>query len=129
MAEKESIPGDVVGYERPDWEPLVQLLGRNLSSWFMWMFEVELTDETSLHAYKHVTTRRYLHLDATGRAFDYVEDGRYREVATPTAIAGVFVGWERSGPTAHDAEDLRAAMRRAQRALDNGPAMSFRSRR
>ena len=95
----------------------------------MWMFEVELSHETSLHAYKHVTTRRYLHLDATGRAFDYVEHGRYRAVGAPMAIACVFAGWERSGPTALDAEDLRAAMRRAQKALDKGLAMSLRSRR
>lgn len=60
------------------------------------MFEVELSDERSVHAYKHVTTRRHLHLDAAGRAFDYLGNGRYREVAVPSAIARVFVGWERA---------------------------------
>jgi hypothetical protein len=80
------------------------------------MFEVELADETRLQAYKHVTTRRYLHLDATGRAFHYNEGGGYQEVAAPIAIARAFVGWEHSSPTDREAAALRAAMRRARAA-------------
>jgi hypothetical protein len=33
----------------------------------MWMFEVRLSDGTPLHAYKHIDTRRYLHLASDGR--------------------------------------------------------------
>ena len=81
----------------------------------MWMFEVELADETRLHAYKHVTTRRYLHVDATGRAFHY-ESGCYREVAVAIAVAHVFVGWEHSSPTDEETAALRAAISRARAA-------------
>jgi hypothetical protein len=38
---------------------------------FMWMFEVELESGLRLHAYKHIETRKYLHLDKEGRAFVY----------------------------------------------------------
>jgi len=56
---------------------------------FMWMFEVELESGLRLHAYKHIETRKYLHLDKEGRAFVYLwpeeiidtdEPGSYREV-------------------------------------------------
>lgn len=99
MTGVESIRGDVVQCERPNFEPLVCAVGHELASWFMWMFDVELADGTTLDAYKHVTTRRYLHLDATGRAFRYDETGRYQTVAAPIAIARVFVGLEESSPT------------------------------
>ena len=52
------------------------------------MFEVELSDGTRLHAYKHRWTRRYIHLTGDGRAFAYEwhersegdEPAWYREV-------------------------------------------------
>ena len=117
MAKIELSRGHVVQYERPHWAPLVRVLGHDLASWFMWMFEVELVDDgTRLNAYKHVATRRYLHLDGTGRTFHYDESGGYQEVAAPIAIARVFVGWERSSPTDEDAAALRAAIRRARAA-------------
>jgi hypothetical protein len=76
------------------------------------MFEVELADGTRLHAYKHASTRCYLHLDATGRAFHYDESSSYTELAASIAIARVFVGWEDS--SASDEAALRAAMHRAR---------------
>jgi hypothetical protein len=115
MAATESIRGYLAQHERPCWKALVRVLGHELASWFMWMFEVELADGTRLHAYKHVSTRRYVHLDPTGRAFHY-DGGEYQEVAVPVAIARAFVGWERSGPSERDAVALRAAMSRARRA-------------
>jgi len=78
--------GRVVNYERPVWEPLMALAPEHVGD-FMWMHEVELEDGTRLHAYKHVETRRYLHLDHGGRAFvfipgslDDVESSHYEEV-------------------------------------------------
>ncbi len=111
-----AIRGTVVEFERPQWEPLARIVGHDLVGWFMWMFEIELANESRLHAYKHVTTRRYMHVDATGRAFQYDAAGRYQEVAVPVAIARVFVGWEQSSPADHDAAALRAAMWRARAA-------------
>jgi hypothetical protein len=114
VATAQAIPGDVVQHARPCWEPLVTALGCELAKWFMWMFEVELADETRLHVYKHVTTRRVLHLDATGRAFKHDVDGRYREMAVTTAIARVCMGWECAAASGEYADPLRAAMRRAR---------------
>ena len=71
----------------PEWEPLLELAPDHIDD-FMWMFEVELESGLRLHAYKHVETRKYLHLDKEGRAFVYLwsdqevpeEDPGYREV-------------------------------------------------
>jgi len=74
-------------FEHPDWGPLIELAPEHVDD-FMWMFEVELENGVRLHAYKHWETRRYLHLDHSGRAFVYLwdenlaadDDGRYEEV-------------------------------------------------
>jgi hypothetical protein len=75
-------------YDKPDWEPLLDLSPEHVDE-FMWMFEVELESGLRLHAYKHIETRKYLHLDKEDRAFVYVwpdeirdedEPGSYREV-------------------------------------------------
>lgn len=70
MPKKKRIPGRTVQYETPNWEPLLYL-ARVYVGEFMWMFEVELKGGTRLHAYKHMDTRRYLHLTEDGRAFAY----------------------------------------------------------
>jgi len=75
-------------YDEPEWGPLLELAAEHVDE-FMWMFEVELESGLRLHAYKHIETRRYLHLDKEGRAFVYIwpdeikdedEPGSYREV-------------------------------------------------
>jgi hypothetical protein len=43
--------------------------------------------------YKHIDTRRYLHLAADGRAFLYFPDSRYREISPHQAIDLAFHGW------------------------------------
>jgi hypothetical protein len=77
-----------VQYDRPEWGPLLDLAPDHVED-FMWMFEVELESGLRLHAYKHIETRKYLHLDKEGRAFVYLwpeeitdknEPGSYREV-------------------------------------------------
>jgi hypothetical protein len=75
-------------YDKPEWGPLLELSVDHIDD-FMWMFEVELESGLRLHAYKHIETRKYLHLDKEGRAFAYLwsddicdddEPGSYREV-------------------------------------------------
>ena len=56
----------------------------------MWMFEVALEDGTSVHAYKHIDTRCYIHLDATGQAWVYEEPDRYRPWKAAEVLAAVF---------------------------------------
>ena len=47
---------------------------------FMWMGAAEFQDGRTVHSYKHVDTRRYLHLDDSGHAYRYLaraEGSRY----------------------------------------------------
>lgn len=79
----------------------MELVGE-LTAWFMWMGELELEDGTSVHSYKHRSTRRYAHLGVDGQAYDYVpprdfsvgERGRYRPTTRIEAIEEVFFRWE-----------------------------------
>lgn len=70
MPKKKKIPGQTIQYESPNWEPLLYL-ARVYVGEFMWMCEIELKGGVRLHAYKHIDTRRYLHLTEDGRAFAY----------------------------------------------------------
>lgn len=72
------IAGELKQYDEPDWEPLLKLVGEIGASDFMWMHEEALEDGRSVHAYKHIDTRRYLHLDDRGNAFVYTDAGKYR---------------------------------------------------
>jgi hypothetical protein len=63
--------GEATRSDSPVWQPLLDLVGTYLVGDFMWMFEVELEDGRSLHAYKHWRTRRYIHLTTDGHAFVY----------------------------------------------------------
>lgn len=62
---------------------------------FMWMGAATFEDGRVVHSYKHIDTRRYLHLDGRGHAYRYVstaEGGRYVPFPEPqTAIANVFL--------------------------------------
>jgi hypothetical protein len=80
--------GDVVQFEHPEWRPLATLLGEHLAARFMWMHEIRLADGTAVHAYKHVRTRRYLHLAFDGRAFAYLGDA-YLQIETCLGVMRV----------------------------------------
>jgi hypothetical protein len=97
MAER-TIPGTVRQGERPVWQPLVDVVGDDLAGWFMWMYEIELADRSPLHAYKHISTRRYLHLSEDRRAFLYRSEDAYDEIPLLRAIHLVFGGWEVPDP-------------------------------
>jgi hypothetical protein len=109
-----TVHGTLRQYERPIWQPLLDLLGEDLVEWFMWMHEIELADHSALHAYKHVATRRYLHLTEDGRAFVYRSEDDYAEITLRAAIDDAFAGWERLLPEPTDPDALRAALRRAR---------------
>ena len=93
--------------ERPDWDPLIDLVGLELVRWFMWMGQIELVDGTIVHAYKHVATRRYLHIAEDGRLFTYHSPDTYREIGRAEAIEDAFCAWEQVLPEP-DAAALRA---------------------
>lgn len=85
-----TLRGSVLHGNKPNWEPLLHLVGEPVVRDFMWMFEVELTNGTRLQAYKHIDTRRYIHLDPDCQAFAYVEPDRYRVYPTAEILAEVF---------------------------------------
>ncbi len=106
--------GDMGRWDTPDWAALEALLGLELCSHFMWMFDVKLEDGTRLNAYKHRWTRCHFHLSGDGRAFYYTGDGRYCEVDPYDAIVAVFADWAVCHPTAEEEAALQAALRKAR---------------
>lgn len=116
MLSNDIIDGTLKQYDEPDWEPLRELVGMNLADRFMWMHEIELSDGTSIHAYKHIATRRYFHLAHDGRAFAYVSRRGYMELHPRRAIDLVFENWDQTLPAPEDPEAVRAALRRARQA-------------
>ena len=66
-----------------------------LATWFMWMHAVVLEDGELVHAYKHVETRRYLHLREAGESVRLPSARAVLEVdPLRRAIRGAFAGWE-----------------------------------
>lgn len=90
-----TVAGKAIQGERPTWEPLVAAVGERCTGDFMWMFEVELATGMRLQAYKHIDTRRYLHLGPDGEAFAFVPRERYRPVVLSQLVAeALSVSWE-----------------------------------
>jgi len=85
-----AIRGAILQGDTANWEPLLAAVGEPLIEDFMWMFEVRTDDGRSCHAYKHVMTRRYLHLDTDGNAFSFVSPNRYRPIALRRLLRGVL---------------------------------------
>jgi hypothetical protein len=84
--------GEMQG-DDPNWEPLLELASEEIDD-FMWMFEVELEDGAMVQAYKHWWTRRYLHLDFSGRAFVSTGERLYEEADSGELLAAVLRGRE-----------------------------------
>jgi hypothetical protein len=112
VARRVSRKGEVTQSETPEWEPLLKAVGRYATCDFMWMHEVELTDGTKLHAYKHIDTRRYVHLAADGAAFEFVSPNRYRPVDTAHAFYAAFATLGRLGVPEDQLAVTRAALDR-----------------
>jgi hypothetical protein len=51
------------------------------------MFEVRLSNGRPCHAYKHIDTRRYVHLAHDGAAFVFEPPDRYHRVPAAEALA------------------------------------------
>jgi hypothetical protein len=98
MAATGTISGHGTHADHPDWAPLLELIGPVLVRWFMWMGELALADGARVQAYKHVATRRYLHLAGDGRAFLYAGHDRYRAVDLDAAVINAFFDWEQLCP-------------------------------
>lgn len=95
--------GTFIQAEHPDWEPALALLGPSLTPWFQWMEELRLDDGTQVHVYRHVSTRRAIHIAAGAhRTFFFDPDGTgdsdevalYGEHAPARAIRLTFAGTE-----------------------------------
>jgi hypothetical protein len=90
MSKTKEIRGALGQFERPIWEPLLELVGEELTGDFMWMNEIDLEPRGHLQAYKHIDTRRYLHLDGRGNAYEFLGPGHYRRVPVLDALVSVF---------------------------------------
>jgi hypothetical protein len=100
--------------DRPNWQPLLDAVGEEVTGDFMWMFEVELSNGMSLQAYKHVDTRRYIHLAADGTAFVFESPNWYRRVPAAVVLAAVFAPLDKGlyGVTDRQIEASWAAVER-----------------
>lgn len=115
MSNNKAIAGELGQGDRPNWGPLEAMVGEELAGEFMWMFQVDLADGAAAHAYKHIFTRRYLHIGEDGRTFAFTRSGRYRTVDPFDLLMAVFDGWERLVDDEADVEALRSALRQAYR--------------
>jgi hypothetical protein len=116
MISDQLICGEVSQYDEPDWEPLRDLVGMELADWFMWMFEIELAGRAIVHVYKHIATRRCVHLAVDGRVFVYMPGGFYRQTDPRRAIDLVFARWDEHLTERDDPVAIGRALERARRA-------------
>jgi len=120
---RDTLNGRPTNSELPYWPPLIDLVGLDLVDGFMWMLEILLEDDSMLHAYKHIETRRYLHLhESGGRACVCVGPGRYCEVDPRIALEAVVADWELSLVEDADADPIRAALATARARADEHAA-------
>jgi hypothetical protein len=107
---EEELCGALAQRERPDWEPLIALVGLDVVGCFMWMNEFVLSDGTRLHAYKNIATRRYLHVAVDGRVFAERANDRFEHVTPLEALEAAFAEWEDLYPPPRDPEAVRAVL-------------------
>src|SRR5574337_1246990 len=82
--------------DRPEWGPLLRLVGSSLCAQFMAMGQVrqgattKSSESTTIFLYKHIRTRRYLNLAWHGQAYRYTREGAYTPVTLGEAILWVW---------------------------------------
>lgn len=76
---KKKLRGTGVMPAEPNWDPLERAAVHWLAGSFMAMHEVELKNRVRLCCYKHIDTRRSLHLDEDLNAYLYSFDERKLE--------------------------------------------------
>jgi hypothetical protein len=81
------------GRSEPLWGPLVEAVGERLAQTFMWMHSSELDEGLTLHAYKHIETRRYLYLSEGGPAFRRVPCRSFVPVRLDYALQSALCSW------------------------------------
>jgi hypothetical protein len=97
------------------WRPLEFLLGRDRCVGFMFMGRLS----SGINQYKHGISRRYLLVDDDGVAYERVQGGGFRRIATSEAIARIEEPLREVGETLetpYDSEYIRrkdAALRAA----------------
>lgn len=95
--EPKKIKGTTVLPDEPNWEPLRRAAAEWLLGQFMAMHEVDLKIGKRVCCYKHVDTRRSLHIDEQLNAFVYCFDerrpgpGHYERVSLDEAFALVLL--------------------------------------
>ena len=102
MEYEQTFAGELAQFEKPNWDPLIDLVGPHLVRWFMWMSEFECGRRAGARV-QALATRRYLHIGEDGRLFGYVPRYRYREIDRAEALDDVFGEWERTIPEPDEA--------------------------
>lgn len=103
-----------MNWDEPVWEPLVGLVGFEVTGDFMWMYEAELRDGMKIQAYKHRDLRRSIFLDELARAFVYEGDDKYRPWDSSSILFRMFIDLrEMLGGTDRQVEALYKAYERA----------------
>ncbi len=108
--------GEVGQCQRPNWDPLLDLVGEDVTADFMWMYEIDLEPRGHVQAFKHIDTRRYLHLDDRGNAYEYRGPNRYRRVAVLDALVSVFASLPMLAGVTHE------QLQRSWEAIENSCA-------
>jgi len=106
--------GEAVNWDKPVWEPLIGLVGFEVTGHFMWMYEAELRDRTKIEAYKHYDLRQYIFLDDFARAFVFEGEDKYRRCDGSSIVFRMFIDLrEMRGGTDRQVEALYKAYERA----------------
>jgi len=116
----ETVRGELLRGESPCWAPLLKV-APELVDHFMWMFELELEDGSRVHAFKHISTRRYLHLDQRANAFVSVGNDRYRRIDLDFLLEEALRSWwEGLDATPEEVVTCWTVIERARRHVDAG---------
>ncbi len=117
MARTRYVTARMMQFDRPDWRPLQLAVGEDLMWPWMWMCELRTTAGIAYHAYKHQSTRRYLHLGPEADALDYGDRELYRPIELVDALERALrPWWEYLDATPEDAVASWIAIERARRA-------------